>query len=203
LISRFEIKKTAMQVLSFDVGIRNLAFAVVEVNDADDVQCVRHWEVVDIVQDNGSRAKNARTIPLAKIVGYICGSLDKRGHIFERVQSVAIEQQPAGRGPVSNIKCKVLSHTIQAWALGRGISDVQFINPKMKTPGIKSYADRKKAAVDKVNTILEQPGFRQWRPWYDGLKKKDDAADCLLQMCAWKRPRGVQAPSSRKRCRSS
>ena len=123
-----------MQVLSFDVGIRNLAFAVVDTTPAGEVQDIRHWEVVDIVKDNGSRAKNARNIPLQRIVGFLCKSLDRRRHLFDRVQSVAVEQQPAGRGPVSNIKCKVLSHAIQMWALRSGMEDVQFINPKKKTP---------------------------------------------------------------------
>ena len=167
------------------------------------MQDIRHWEVVDIVKDNGSRAKNARNIPLQRIVGFLCKSLDRRRHLFDRVQSVAVEQQPAGRGPVSNIKCKVLSHAIQMWALRSGMEDVQFINPKKKTPGIRTYADRKQAAIDKVEEMLSAERFAPWKSWFDALPKKDDAADCLLQLTAWEMPSGPCAEPVPKRRRRS
>ena len=100
-----------MHIVSFDVGVRNFAVCVVEVDASGPaITAVRHWEVID-VQCEAQRAcrtvedkKRALLQALMRRRDVLCGFLGEG-------DAVVIEQQPLGRGygsPAMNI----LAHTI-------------------------------------------------------------------------------------------
>lgn len=82
-------------VLSFDVGIRNLAYALCEFQDHRLVQVI-DWDVVDVIAAAGSRAKT-KSIGIAKAVDFLLRHLVIKTPAWKQhaVDEVVVEQQLA------------------------------------------------------------------------------------------------------------
>ena len=103
--------RARMRVVSFDVGTRNFAVCVVETAPEAPGARIRHWEVIDVVAEQG-------VPPKANIEEKKCGLLRaleaRRGALAEGLgegDAVVIEQQPFGRGhgsPTMNILAHVI-----------------------------------------------------------------------------------------------
>ncbi len=179
-----------MRVCSLDLGIRNFCLCVVD-DAGEDGFAIRAWEVMDVLRDNGV-CKKKPTVQDA--TGCMLDSLQRRADagLFAGVEVVAIEQQPCGRGPTSNVKMKCLSHVCQAFfhqlfrrATGARPS-IEFCCPKRKLAGVpgggSSYRDRKSAAVAATLAFLNgEEAHAERLQWFMGLTKRDDAADAFLQ----------------------
>lgn len=177
-----------LRVASFDLGMRNLALVVADV-DGGRLRAVHVMELIDILADNGCTARNSKTVTIERLVKFMVHALRTRRDIFEAVDVVAIEQQPVGRGPVSNVRCKVLSHVLQGWICDNvPQTRVTFVNPKRKVADAPpahvkkardKYAWRKQQAVAAAVRHLDaHPG---WLATFQTHHKKDDLADALLQ----------------------
>jgi len=83
-----------MRILSFDVGIRNLSYCLVELDD--DGARLEQWDVVDVVEFSGSKAKT-KSLGMMRTVDMLIKYLEhKRGDWHDaRVDVVCIEQQLA------------------------------------------------------------------------------------------------------------
>ncbi len=182
-------------VLGIDVGLRNLAFCRVRVEEK--TFHVEEWRVLDVL---GTR--NAKKTTIQESVNLVISALLTL-EFLEGVELVAIESQPVGRAVSSNVRMKVISHCIQTFFQLLGHT-CNFVNPKSKmcdeivknmNPVAEEksgddatkqrYAVRKKAAIAAVATNVED----EWQPFWAGLKKKDDAADSLLIALTAGRPK--------------
>lgn len=101
-------------VLSFDVGIRNLAYCLARFDDTGRVQAVLSWNVVDVVTLAGSKAKT-KGLGMNKTVDFMISALK---HVYQlewkehgAVDSVVIEQQLSRASLL-----KVLQFTIYTFA---------------------------------------------------------------------------------------
>lgn len=177
-----------VRVLGIDVGLRNLALCKVTVTSCHNAIDVEDWMVLDVLGD-----KNGKKISIEDAVRLLLDSLIAHDNIYPGVDMVAIESQPVGRAATGSVRNKVISHVIQTFFEMRGISTT-FLNPKNKLcKGFvaehvdcedlagdrntkKRYAVHKKAAIDAVRTLVPE----QFLPFWEGLKKKDDAADSFL-----------------------
>ena len=183
-----------MRVVSFDIGLRNLAWCDLEVNTGspDPTFLVHRWLVESAVDD--SINVNATSLeffiePFTKLCLTIVDRLP-----LDEIDAVLIESQPMGHGrsfggtsmggSPRNLKTKVLSHILQSLLIQRGYStaNIHFISPMLKLRECpipyreRNYKDNKKWAIEKTLQLI---GLA-----HDELfigSKRDDLADCFLQ----------------------
>ena len=172
-------------VLSFDMGLRNLSYCLLEWDEISGTSKIQDWRVCNVVGE-----KNAKTMSIEQagimLLDFLCDRFSEGPDSHATV--VAIEQQPVGRRVTSNIRMKVLSHVVHTFFYLRGYQ-VRFVSPKRKLEGLEQskekankarYAHNKRIAVEHCRDVL-QTQDDMWSDYFDGLNKKDDAADSLLQ----------------------
>jgi len=174
-----------MIILSFDVGIINLAYVVFD----SVLKKILHWEVISL---NTTNNYNDLYINLIK-------ELDVRKHLIEGIDTVLIEKQPS-----FNPKMRIISGCLQSYFYIRGVVDreingepviknIRFFSPKHKlkcytgteelvVTGKSKYLQTKKMGIliarSKLTEYSETPEIKQQ---FEQSKKKDDLADCYLQ----------------------
>jgi hypothetical protein len=172
-----------MKVLSFDVGIINLAYCIFDTT----LLKLIHWEVITL---NGETNYNKLYINLIT-------QLDIRKHMISDIDVVLIEKQPS-----FNPKMRIIAGCLQTYFIIRGIVDlpggsmksVEFFSPKHKLkcysgPELvidskckSKYSKTKKMGIlicrEKLHEYHENP---ETIKLFEQSKKKDDLADCYLQ----------------------
>jgi hypothetical protein len=164
-------------VVSIDVGSRNLGLCVLELqlNDTNDTAKLLDLCVLQCTSVKRATIARACTDLFKALDSYGVG-----GRGWGDVAVVLIERQPP-----RNTKTKVLSHCLQMYAMQRGVR-VEFCSAKLKLKSVGrsskySYTDRKKKAVELASRyLIGTPFYTQ----FAGMRKKDDAADALLQALA-------------------
>ena len=184
-----------MKILSFDVGIVNLAYCIFDTNSCK----IEHWGIIDLkVKDfsgvipsgNAAIAKSANDIHIKLIT-----ELDNR-EFLKSVDYVVIEKQPS-----FNPKMRIIGGCLQTYFYIRGIIDrvekiksVEFFSPKHKLkcytgPALtiesktkNRYTQTKKMAIliaqQKLHEFNESETFKTQ---FATTHKQDDLADCYLQ----------------------
>jgi len=189
-----------MKYLSVDLGVRNLAWCVIELKPSVDPKfytipfqgseaIIHAWRLVDITEDE-TEDVNFQTVDISQCVPWFMKTLKKYwNEITDGVDVALIEAQPTGRMLpsgvcINNIRTKVLSHILQAMLIDK--MEVRFVSPakKLKDAIMKDpskYKDHKKAAIeltDQASQCFNEP----WKNWWMNLKgKRDDLADAFLQ----------------------
>lgn len=171
-----------MRILSFDVGLKNLAWCLY---DATPEPRILKWDVVDVTSQAGDLAEQfARTLSAHEDL------LDFDG-IETRPFRVIVEKQPGRSGQTINAQTMLQTFYLLRGKLDReaaGLPSVDCVDlfcakyrfaGEQALKGRKQYAARKAAAVERA---LVHPAVRgtPWEEWLTGLAKKDDAADALL-----------------------
>lgn len=170
-----------MKILSFDMGIKNLAYAILQKQEEGFEICL--WRVEDVIDGFTKAKKPTIAVCVEAMVNHL-QTIDISG-----VTHVLIEQQPVGFHQRSNTMMKCLSHVVQGFFVDKGVDHVAFVSPKRKlkmdgcpdTKGMKTkdrYKLHKQFAIDKTRELLPQD---KWKDWFESLKKQDDAADTFLQ----------------------
>lgn len=169
-----------MIILSFDVGIINLAYCIWDTDTCK----IREWEVITL---ENCRDNSKVQINLIK-------SLDQRKSLLN-VDTVLIEKQPS-----FNPKMRIISGCLQTYFYIRGvvdqpmIKDLVIFSPKHKLKCytgpelvIESKAKTKYSQTKKMGILIarekmnEFDELQSWSKFFDSHKKKDDLADCYLQ----------------------
>ena len=172
-----------MIILSFDVGIINLAYCIF-----DTASCkILHWEVITL--DNHASSYN-------KLYINLINELDKRKHMLN-VQLVLIEKQPS-----FNPKMRIVAGCLQTYFFIRGVVDspengiknVEFFSPKHKLkcytgpPIVLDSKNKSKySQTKKMGVIIAQSKLEEFNETlnikllFNESKKKDDLSDCYLQ----------------------
>lgn len=174
---------TTKTIVSFDVGMRNLAFAAIRVDDETRAVGIARWELIDLA-DYESSEDNQTIVPA------VIRALDD-ADLSDGVDLVLIENQPCMKNP----KMKTVQVAIHAFFecmrhYQGGGGGVRLVNPSNKVGHGGKYSDRKRAAIARCREFLE----RELVDGGEGLmsrsaalevfgkaKKKDDLADALLQ----------------------
>jgi len=186
-----------MKILSFDVGIVNLAYCILE---TENVPKLLHWEIIELSKKGSSFTAHIASSGIAELYLTLINELDKRSHLLE-VDTVVIEKQPS-----FNPKMRIIAGCLQTYFYIRGVIDkpinpinsVEFFSPKHKLKcytgpelDISSkngkivkgkYAQTKKMGVAiayvKLEEYTESPEMIKL---FENSKKKDDLSDCYLQ----------------------
>lgn len=162
-----------MRVLSFDVGIKNLAFFDVQFGDLGEGGAAAS---ATRIVESGVLDVSAKTVPMMieKIVDVLRARFAAGGH-----DTVLIENQPAMKNP----RVKTVQTAVHTWFAAREPRPaVVLCAPKGKNDlccalngeeAPKSYRDAKKQAVRTAAAILGGAALPR--------AKRDDAADAFLQ----------------------
>jgi hypothetical protein len=161
-------------VLSFDVGIQNLCYCLLEHRDEPDREySIRLWENMSLRADG-----------MVDAIASLRRELDARPWM-QHVDHVVIEAQVA-----ANPAMKVISHAIQMYFACRAASAaVHFVSPKNKfkvcnvpePEGVKGHARNKRIAVLMAQKLLGAQRERASLEYLNSHVKKDDLADSFLQ----------------------
>ena len=171
-----------MRVGSIDVGIKNLAYCVVDRSMSGEVT-VRAWRLLGY----GGATKG-------ETVHALHGLLVQHLGDFEGCEDVLVERQ-AGMNHV--MVC--LSHCIQMFFLCQG-RRVVLCDPRNKLKAFlpaglpkRSYAETKALSVHHVRQTLEKTGQTEWLEFLENSRKRDDLGDSYAQALSWLRskPLGV------------
>ena len=183
-----------MIILSFDVGIINLAYCIFNSNTCK----ILNWGIIDLKVSGFTAKVPSGKASIAKAANDIHITLIKELDALPfllNVDYVVIEKQPS-----FNPKMRIIGGCLQTYFYIRGIVDnlkitsIEFFSPKHKLkcytgPEIKleskvksKYSQTKKTGVViaklKLNELNEKNEFKLQ---FENSKKKDDLADCYLQ----------------------
>lgn len=168
-----------MLILSIDVGIRNLAYVVIDINELEKKSSIIDWNIMELCDKDENACKADNTKIGIKMNSHMLKLLDK--FVFDKV---IIENQIGQNA----IKMKSIQSMIVMFFVTQQYDQEQIINynaanklkhflGKKKT----TYSERKKLSKEITNDICNSH-YNEWLEFFQKCKKKDDLADCLLQV---------------------
>jgi hypothetical protein len=215
-----------MRVVSWDVGLRTLSYCTLQgMWNGEEVEVkVEQWDSIDVQTDEASApdvgaargatsvAKRAKgeVLSVERGAELLMETLHRRAELFDGVDAIVIEQQPAGgHNRQGNVRMKVMSHAIQCYFYTRALLRggprpvITFVSPASKlvemerTPRApedggegegggakKQYKQNKQFAIAKtgelLTTVLQSSTAAVSLFQSSNLGKKDDLADSLL-----------------------
>jgi len=183
-----------MKVLSFDVGIVNLAYCLYD----SETNGILHWEIIELTKKGNTFSAHIASSGIAELYLTLINQLDQRPHLLD-TDVVVIEKQPS-----FNPKMRIVAGCLQTYFYIRGVVDrpqnpinsVEFFSPKHKLkcytgPALDisrngkvvkgKYAQTKKMGIEIARVKLEEYNQTGWVDFFEKNKKKDDLSDCYLQ----------------------
>jgi len=168
-----------MYVITFDIGVKNLAFCYVNVNP-DNTFSVLEWNCVSII-DKETKVKK---IGISELTDVLLDYLVNNFGNDKPFDYIFIENQPA----VMNGLMKSISMVVYTFFKMKKQGIVQFINvtnklkcsknPNKTMKGL-SYNDRKKLAIHLTKEYLQEKAPEKIE-WFNKIKKADDYSDTFL-----------------------
>lgn len=161
-------------ILSIDCGIKNLAMCLIEPS----TKKIRQWDVSGIPPNHADG-----------VFPCMIRHLNDKPWVGD-AQTVVIEKQPD-----RNRGMKSIENLLHVYFLMKNKSvviwDARHKIPDVAGAGKARYAQRKKASIERARNFIEI-GNRDWIPFFDSHKKKDDLADTVMQALSFidKRPGG-------------
>lgn len=184
-----------MWVASFDIGIKNFAFVVLDVDTHTASTSVEstsfeivHFENMDLTESSSYSSPNT-TSGMMMVYRNVHEVLSSFEMLWEQCDVLLIEQQMQHRH-ASNIKALKISQHVLAHLLLRHPSKTIAEFPSYhktqvwKAPARLAKHQRKKWAVDTVTRLLQSKHHNASMD-IDTLKKKDDVCDCVLMCLAY------------------
>ena len=173
-------------ILSFDVGIRHLAFCHISHEGWNEASCsIQQWDVIDL-----------GPVPSVEVcASRLMTELDRRFKGLE-VDLVLIERQPKARSIIMVAVQMFLCAYFSMAKLNKRVKEIKFISaqrklnmkhvePNMEVEGKTQYAANKKYAIHVTRHYLELLGDLGNLVLLDMYPKKDDLCDAFLQAVAY------------------
>ena len=169
-----------MNYISFDVGIKNLSYCIIEINN--NIFEIVDWNVIALC-DSKDKVNKINLINVGKTLK------DKLDLVLNKfsIDMVLIENQI---GPLA-IKMKTLQGMIAQYFIMKNIENIEFISSINKLKpylgNLKTnYNQRKKYGIEICKCYLNQFELLiKWDAYFNQNKKKDDLADCFLQALSY------------------
>ena len=190
-----------MKILSFDVGIKNLAYCLIDSEDGS----IKDWGILNISVDPvcdhqmKHRPCDKTAKKMIKDTGFkLCTShckIKQYKENFLEVDIVVIENQPALKNPtMKSVQMILYSYfLIEGVTTLKTIQDIQMMNARNKLkaytgPTIKcdikdKYKKNKFLAIEYCDYMIQNNPHidTKYHKLYDESKKKDDLSDAYLQ----------------------
>lgn len=183
-----------MKILSFDIGVVNMAYCILD----SETKNISHWEVFSLC--NGTEIENTKDL---------VRKLDERPFVLD-CDLVLLEKQPS-----FNPKMRIMAEAVRSYLIIRGLVDnnktfkLMNYSPKHKlncydkpmpdelkmteeqkadktTSGKgKLYRIRKKQSIYHCEQLIKDQSEEIKSTYEVAQKKKDDLADCYLQVLSY------------------
>tara|TARA_X000000950_G_C13835300_1_gene627910 strand:- start:18 stop:617 length:600 start_codon:yes stop_codon:yes gene_type:complete len=188
-----------MIVIGWDIGIKNLAYCVVEIKN--EKFKILDWNIIDLRSENQIEGKKkCAKISLKDLSRSLYENLESN-KIFKKFDYIIIENQPVLKNPtMKSIQMILYSYFAFKSLKHKDFKDLLLMNAsnKMKvyTKPIDStltekidklkskYSRNKKLSILHTQLILEEHSTNDWLELFKSNKKKDDLADAFL-MCMY------------------
>lgn len=162
-----------MIYVSIDVGIKNLAYIIYDTDDNK----ILEWNVIELCNKN----EKANSVNLIEIGKRMCNYFHDIFTPYD-INTVIIENQIGQNA----IRMKTLQGMITMYFIQQGCADIHHWSAchKLKDydiPKKTTYAERKKLSIQICASIIKTD-YIAWDDFYLAHKKKDDLADCFLQL---------------------
>ena len=177
-------------VLSFDVGIKNMAICLMDMSQPKGV--ILKWGIIDITSDKKNDL-NSMSINLINELDQFVLDFLEQGSRWSL--QVLIENQPVMKAPTMKSIQMIIYTYFQILGIHEGHDLKIFMvsamkkNTYMKAKGYdikaKDYKSNKSNSIKFVETYLKEQGDDLHLTYLDGLKKKDDVCDALIQIFAF------------------
>lgn len=198
------------RVLSFDVGLRHLAYAILTVEEQTGPDCAKkicleRWGVVDVMErmEEGNKSRDALTTAIVE-------TLDREfydGAENPHYDHVLIENQPARKNPeMKGVQMSIHTYFATMRLYVGCVGEIHLVSAKRKLQGEDatkkaSYRERKALSVELGKKALTEMGGDIAEAALVQLartKKKDDLCDALLQGLEWLAPPPPKPPRSKR-----
>mgnify|MGYP001223273484 CR=1 FL=1 len=188
-----------MIVIGWDIGIKNLAYCVVEIKN--EKFKILDWNIIDLRSENQIEGKKkCAKISLKDLSRSLYENLESN-KIFKKFDYIIIENQPVLKNPtMKSIQMILYSYFAFKSLKLKDFKDLILMNAsnKMKVytkpidktlteriDKLKSkYSRNKKLSILHSELILEEHSTNDWLDFFKSNKKKDDLADAFL-MCMY------------------
>lgn len=176
--------------LSFDIGVKNLAYCLLEVNDSidyRDIQIIK-WGVIDLAE--GQKVKE---LDLMTIHSRMIENLNECD--FDNIDTVILENQPCLKNPSMKSVQMLLFASLWIRKID-GVIDIDkmamfsarnklevYDGPEIDMSHLKSkYSQTKKLSIEYTSYMIEESQQSNgMKEIFNVSKKKDDLADSYLQ----------------------
>lgn len=169
-------------ILSIDCGIKNLAMCLIDPKNKK----ISKWDVSGVPPLHADG-----------IFQCMVRHLNEKPWILNAT-TVVIEKQPD-----KNRGMKAIENLLHTYFLVKEkdvvIWDARHKIPDVAGAGKAKYTERKKASIERARKFIEVTEInKEWIPFFDAHKKKDDLADTVMQALSFidKRPGGETVPVS-------
>ena len=164
-----------MSLLSIDCGIKNLAMCLIDPT----TKRIRQWDVSGVPP-----------MHVDGIFACMVRHLNEKPWILDAT-TVIVEKQPD-----KNRGMKAVENLLHTYFLVKGVGEVVIWDARHKIPDVAGagkarYAQRKKASIERARKFIDGSEInKDWVPFFDKHKKKDDLADTVMQALSFidKRP---------------
>tara|TARA_Y100001970_G_scaffold291000_2_gene426631 strand:+ start:6965 stop:7543 length:579 start_codon:yes stop_codon:yes gene_type:complete len=182
-------------ILSFDIGIKNLAYCILYQNE-DKTITIERWDIIKLLEDD----EKCKGFSLNEITKRMYNKLNSELEDYD-ITEVLLENQPCLKNPVmKSIQMIIYGYfQYQTILMGREIKNIKLINASNKLKVGKNlheinnkdeitkiknkYTRNKKLAIEYTNWILinRVKNHEELYEYFNNNKKKDDLADAFLQ----------------------
>ena len=182
---------TKYNIISFDIGIKNLSFCVLDYNTEDTSYTIKEWEILDLTMEGKINVKDFNMVSKS-----LFEHMSERFPVLEDNTIVLIENQPSMRNPIM----KTIQIMIYSWFAIRSkdmnvntviklfsasnklkVKRKNMISDITKQENNK-YKRNKKSAVEIAHYYLQNViKDDEYIRIFEKHKKRDDLADCFLQ----------------------
>jgi len=162
-----------MLYLSIDVGIKNLAFIIYD----SDVNNIIEWDIIELC----NKDVNCNKVNLIDIGIVMCNRFME---IFNNYKfDIIIIENQIGRNA---IRMKSVQSMITMYFINNGYKNIYYWNAsnKLKYYGLPcktTYSERKKFSIEITKEQINEK-YPTYNDFFFKHKKKDDLADCFLQL---------------------
>jgi len=160
-----------MIILSFDIGIKNLAYCMIDTETND----ILDWNILDCSGTN-------ETLTVIK-------TLDEINYILE-ADIILLEKQPSFNPKMRNISTALYVYfTLRIQHEKNALCKIMFYQPKYKLMCSNTkiehktknkYLQNKKLGIEHTRELI-----KTHQDFFEKHKKKDDLADCYLQAISY------------------
>lgn len=166
-------------IISFDIGIRNLAYCIFDYIPKEHYLEIIDWNCIDILKENNCQVKNCRQIPTERLARFVYETCTRHQFRNLPIKIVLIESQL--RRATKNliiatcVRCYFIDHPLQP--------RVQFIQARTRLPKYvkMTYKERKQYAIQECMRQLASISLEYLAFFKQFKQKQDDLADCFLQ----------------------